>query len=92
MRGGLGDTLISTGALVILLVAIVSMDTRVRDHVMRLVPGGGAASSEITSVARQASDTASAVMGAARDQSIEQAPLVIFVTVATILVLFMVRT
>lgn len=85
------DALISMGALVLLLVALVSIDDRVREHVantLRTPPS----SAEIVGVGARVEHVSTVVMKAARDQSVEHAPLVIFAVVAAVLVLFMLRT
>lgn len=91
MRRVLGDTVISISALLLLLVLLVSLDERVRDQVSGFVyqtPG----SSHFASASRQLRDVVTVVVDAARDQSLANAPLMIFALAATVLVLFMVRT
>lgn len=69
--------------------ALVSVDARVRDHVADLVGGGG------TSVApwgTRVGELADALWSAARYQSIENAPLLVFATVGAVLTLFMLRS
>ena len=91
MRRVVNDALISIGALVLLLVALVSIDDRVRERVTSMLTTPPS-SAEIVGVGEQISDMSHVVMKAARDQSIDHAPLMIFAAVATVLVLFMVRT
>ena len=90
-RRVVGDTLISMGALAALLTTLVLIDGRVREQVSRRI-GGGHASTDLVDAGSRVRDLASVVMDAARDQSIEHAPMFIFVLVATVLVLFMLRT
>jgi hypothetical protein len=87
----IGEALISVGSLCLLIAILASFDPRVRDQIsMRISPGQPAvqmahAESTIRSVA-------SVAFIAARDQSIEHAPMVIFVLLAIVLFLFMLRT
>ena len=90
MRRPFGDALLSIGALAILLFALVSVDERVREQVsLRL---SARPSVELAAAGAQVRDLTSVVFQAARDQSIEHAPLLIFALAATVLVLFMLRT
>ena len=83
------DALISSAALLILLIALVAIDHRVRERVEAAVQGD--LSSEVRSATSMASEVASVVVIAARDQSIDHAPMVVFVFAATVLVLGMLR-
>jgi hypothetical protein len=85
---GLKQGLISGGVFVILLFALVSVDSRVQERFHELVAGQGSVSS-FTDRAMQLGD---ALLTAAKSQSIENAPMVIFATVGAVLFLFMVRT
>lgn len=87
MRGRLGDALISLGALMVLAVTLVSIDPRVREHVVRMVSGTSVGDAEAT-----IGDVASAVLAAMRDQTLAHAPLALFALAATVLVLCMLRT
>jgi hypothetical protein len=90
MRRPFGDALLSIGALAILLFALVSVDDRVREQVsLRL---SARPSVELATAGAQVRDLTSVVFRAARDQSIDHAPLLIFSLAATVLVLFMLRT
>jgi hypothetical protein len=89
MRRVLGDALISAGTVLVLLVVLVSIDERVRDRVSALATPSR---SGIVSVGTQVSDVSRAVFDAARYQSVEHAPMMIFAVAATVLVLFMLRT
>ena len=83
------DALISSAALLILLIALVAIDHRVRERVEAAIQGD--LSSEVRSATSMAGEVASVVMIAARDQSIDHAPMVVFVFAATVLVLGMLR-
>jgi hypothetical protein len=90
MRRPFGDALLSIVALAILLFALVSVDERVREQVsLRL---SGRPSIELAAAGAQVRDLTSVVFQAARDQSIEHAPLLMFAVAATVLVVFMLRT
>jgi hypothetical protein len=85
------DAMISVGALALLLMALVSVDERVREHVTNMVttPPGSA---EFVRAGQQVENVSTVVYKAARDQSVEHAPMVIFGVAATVLLLFMLRT
>jgi hypothetical protein len=72
-----------------ILFALVSMDPRVRDHVSDLVGNG---SGSIAPWGARAADLGGALWSAARYQSIENAPLLVFATVGTVLTLFMLKS
>jgi hypothetical protein len=91
MRRVINDALISLGALVLLLVALVSIDDRVRERVTAMVRTPPS-SAEIAGAGAQAGQISTVVYKAARDQSLEHAPMVIFGVAATVLVFFMLRT
>ena len=90
MRRFYKDALVTTGALLIVLGALMAVDERVRQQVTsalssasspQAVAGAGGELQHITLV----------LFSAARDQSIEHAPMVLFVLAASVLVLFMLR-
>jgi hypothetical protein len=83
------DALISGAALIILLIALVAIDDRVRARVEAAVQGD--LSSDLRSATSMASEVANVLVIAARDQSIDHAPMVVFVFAATVLVLGMLR-
>ena len=89
MRRRFKEAMLSVGALAIVLFALVSVDDRVREQFSMRVSDPSAqlaiAGSEVRSLT-------SVVFAAARDQSIEHAPLMIFVLAAVVLLLFMLRT
>jgi len=91
MRRATNEALISLGALVLLLVALMSIDDRVRERVERLLTAPPS-SAEIVGVGNDIENVSTVMFRAARSQSIEHAPLVIFGVAAVILVLFMLRT
>ena len=90
MRRPFRDAMLSIGALAVLLLALVAVDDRVREQLaLRLAKPPSA---ELASAGERLRDLATVVLEAARDQSLEHAPLMIFVLAATVLVLFMLRT
>ena len=88
MRRVAQDALISVAALAVLLLCLVSIDVRVREHVERVVNGATPASFG----GDQLSAIGSMVFVAARDQSVAHAPLAIFVAAATLLLVALLRT
>ena len=91
MRRIFGDALISMGALAALLTALVFVDDRVREQVS-LRFSGAHASTELAGAGSHLRDLVTVVIEAARNQSLEHAPMLIFGLAATVLVLFMLRT
>ena len=91
MQRGIKDTLISVGAVVLLIVAIVSIDDRVRERVTDIL-NRPPSSAEIAGTGAQVVQVSLVVFKAARDQSVEHAPMVIFLVASAVLVLFMLRT
>ena len=91
MRRVVSDALVSCGAVVLLIVALVSIDDRVRDRVTKILHAPPS-SVEIAGAGAQVAQISNVVFKAARDQSVEHAPLVIFGVAAAVLVLFMLRT
>ena len=82
-----GDAVISFCALLALLLMLVAIDPRVRVQVASA--WGGSTS---TSVSKDLREISTVVLSAIQDRGIDNAPLMIFALVATILVLFMLRT
>jgi hypothetical protein len=81
--------MISICSVLLLLVLLVSVDPRVREQLSAVWTPGTPVAVSISSHVR---NVTSVVMSAARDHSIDQAPLMIFALAATVLVLFMLRT
>jgi len=80
----------SAGTVVILLLVLIAADDRVHDLFSHRVVARP--SVELASAGRQLRDLTSVIAGAARDQSLGHAPLLIFTLAAAVLVLFMLRT
>jgi len=87
MRRVLNDALISAGALVVLLVMLVSIDGRVRDQI-----AGSMRYASVAGTGAQIGNVGSIVLEAVLEQSVAHAPLAIFSVAAVVLVLFMLRT
>jgi hypothetical protein len=90
MQRAVNQTLISGAALAIVIAALVLFDSRVRRAFADLAVD--APSSEFAHLGSGAYELGGVVLMAIRDQSIANAPLMIFVVIATVLMLFMVRT
>lgn len=80
--------MLSITVFVIVLGGLVFVDPRVSDRMSALVYGGDG----VSSAGERATELADALVTAARYQSIENAPLLIFATVGIVLFLFMVRS
>ena len=90
MRRAFGEALMSAGVLTILLLVLAAVDDRVREQIsLRLA---ARPSVELAGAGERVRDLTTVIIDAARDQSIEHAPLVIFVLAAAVLVMFMLRT
>ena len=82
-REGLFSALIFGGILAML----ISVDPKVRDQAENLVRNNN-----VSSLSDRASDLGGALMSAARHQSVDNAPLVVFATVGVVLTLFMFKS
>ena len=83
----LRQTVMSTLVFLGVLVAIVSVDARVRDRLSDLAYGGDG----LTPWGDRATDVVEALASAARYQSIENAPMLVFAAAGAVLFLFMVK-
>jgi hypothetical protein len=88
MTRGLRQTATSGAIFGMILLALVSIDARVRQRVSDLVTGGDG----LTPWADRAGELGSALADAIRHQSIENAPLLISAPAGAVLFAFMVRT
>lgn len=90
MIKGVRESVASVLVFAAVLAMLVSIDPRVRARFVSLAadPTGSA----ITPLGDRLSDLSGALWLAAKDQSIENAPLLIFSVIGALLVLFMVRT
>jgi hypothetical protein len=89
MRRAINPTLISGAALAIVIAALVMFDERVRQSFAGLA---GSPSGEFVQAGSQAYRFGSTMMNAVVDLSVANAPLMVFVIIATALMLFMVRS
>jgi hypothetical protein len=87
-RMGIQQALASSAVFVLVLIGLVSFDQRVRDRFEEFVSGGP----DLGTWSERATYLGDALLTAAKHQSIENAPLVVFATVGAVLFLFMVRT
>ncbi len=90
MRRVFGETLTTIGGVLLVLGMLMAFDDHVRDRIATVAHERP--SVELESVGERAHDIVVVVLEAARDQSIEHAPAMIFTLAATVLVLFMLRT
>lgn len=90
MVRGVRESVTSALSVGIVLAALVSFDPRVRVRFWSLF--GDTPTTALTPFGDRLSDLGNALMAAARDQSIENAPLLIFGAVSLTLVGFMLRT
>ena len=88
MKLGFRQAIASAAVFSAVFLMLVSIDDRVRDRFGDLFSGGDG----LSQWSDRAADLGHALAGAARHQSIENAPLLIFAAVGAVLVLFMVRT
>ncbi len=89
-RPGIGEAVASAVCVLIVLATLVGVDGRVRDRFDALVTH--ASTEGLTSWGDRAASFGGAVMQAARDRSIDQAPLLVFTVVGAALLFFMLRT
>jgi hypothetical protein len=87
MRLAARQSIASLAVFAVILLMLVAVDDRVRDRFSDLASGSGNAS-----ISGRASELGGALMTAARQQSIENAPLLVFAVGGAVLVVFMVKT
>jgi hypothetical protein len=86
MKFGLKQSFASAAIFVIVLLLLVSVDSRVRERFVGLAAGDG-----VSTLSARAGDLGTTLVTAAKYQSIENAPMVIFATIGAILVVFMLK-
>ena len=86
-RLGIRDGAITAIIFAVVLVGLVFFDPRVHDQVTEMIAGGG-----VTPWGDRLGDLVNAFWNAARTQSLDNAPVLLFVTVGTLLTLFMVKS
>jgi len=90
LRRVVREGIMSAGAVVLLLLALIAIDDRVREQLsLRFAERPRV---ELAEAGKRVKSLTAVVVEAAHDQSVEHAPLFIFVLGATVLVLFMLRT
>ena len=88
MRRVFSDGLVSGGVVIVVLITLMSIDVRVREQV-RTVLG---TTSSMQAAGGRIGEVGTVLFEAARTQSIDHAPMMIFIAAATVLVLFMARS
>lgn len=88
LKVGFRDGAISAAVFGMVLFALVTTDPRVRDNVSDLFAGSG----NLSPFGDRLGDLGSAIWMAARHQSIDNAPLLMFATVGVVLTLFMLKS
>jgi hypothetical protein len=86
----MGDAVLSVGALGVLITVLAAMDQRMREQVMLRIHGDPSA--QLSSASATLRSLTAIVVKSVHDQSIEHAPMVIFVLLAVVLLVFMLRT
>lgn len=87
LKLGMREGAVSAAVFGGVLFALISVDPRVHDHVSGLFGGASAAG-----WSSRLNDLGGALWSAARYQSIENAPLLVFATVGAVLTVFMLRS
>ena len=87
LKLGMREGVVSAAVFGAVLFALISVDPRVRDHITDFFGGGS-----VAPMSARAGDLGSALWSAARHQSIENAPLLVFATVGAVLTVFMLRS
>jgi hypothetical protein len=90
MRRAFTETLMCAGAVLLLLIALVCIDDRLREQVTQHVMSRPTA--ELAEQGKRAGDLTSEVLRAAREQAAAHKPFVLFGLVAGVLTVFMLRT
>jgi hypothetical protein len=88
MKSGVQQAVMSAAVFCGVLLALVSIDPRVRERLTDLITGGEG----LPPFGVRVTGIGDALMTALRHQSIENAPLLVFVTVGAVLFVFMFRT
>lgn len=86
MKRIINDTLISVAAVAVVLLIVVSVDQRVREQVELTASSAG-----MQQATSRLSQAGTVLFTVARDQSVENAPMAIFVVAGVLLFLFMTR-
>jgi hypothetical protein len=89
-KRAIGDAVMSLGAVGAIVCVLAALDERVREQLMLRINGDPSA--QIATAGATMRSLTAVVVDAVKDQSIEHSPLVIFVLIAVVLFLFMLRT
>lgn len=90
-KRAIGDALISVGSLCALIAMLAVFNPEVREQISMRI-GAGQPAAQVSNAEANVRSVVSIVLVSARDLSIEHAPLMIFVLMAIVLILFMLRT
>jgi hypothetical protein len=90
MRRAMGEALMTAGSALVLVIALVAFDDRVREQVSLLL--SSRSSLTFASLGDRLHDVTAILMASAHQQSLAHAPLLIFSLAGVVLVLFMLRT
>ena len=85
-----GDALISAAAIAIVVVVIIASDIRVREQAQRMVVA--ASSTSVAGASAQVRELGRVIFLSAKEQSLDHGPVLVFVTVAAVLVLGMAKS
>lgn len=85
-----GDAVVSAGVVAAILTVLVSVDVRLREHLEAAVRAASAES--VADAGTQVRAVGFALFDAARTQSVEHAPLMVFAVIATVLLLALARS
>ncbi|HEY6360661.1 MAG TPA: hypothetical protein VIX63_06130 [Vicinamibacterales bacterium] len=85
-----GDLLMSAAAVAIVVIVLVAADVRVRDQARSMATH--ASHSTVGSATAEVRNVSSVLYLSAKNRSLDHGPVVVFVAVAAILVLFMARS
>ena len=91
MRRAIGEAMMTLGGALVLILTLVLLNGRVRDEIGSVLDARHPAAA-VAGLGARVGDVVAIVAAAAREQSLEHAPLVIFSLAAMGLVLFMLRT
>jgi len=88
-RPGVGEAMGSLICVAAVLAVLVAVDPDVHDHFTALI--SQASSDRLSTWNRRAGELGNAIIEAARDHSIDEAPLLVFTVVAAALLIFLLR-
>jgi len=88
LKLGLREGMLSAAIFGGVMFALVSFDPRVRDHVSGLLGNG----TTVLPLGARLGELGDALWSAARTQSIDNAPMLVFATVGAVLTLFMLKS